>query len=62
MKIRIAAIALLLASAAACSQDVTAPHAPATRVHRDGTTFAPDTTPLLDDGGGMMGSGTRTLP
>jgi hypothetical protein len=56
MKIRIAALAILLAAAAACSNDVTAPRGPSARAFRDGTTAAPDTTPRAD-GAGMMGSG-----
>lgn len=63
MKIRIAAIVLVLAAAAACSSgDITAPRAAEVRSADGLTTFSPDSTPATDDGGGMMGSGSRTTP
>ena len=62
MKIRIAAVVLAVAAAAACSREVTAPVGDRARRVESVTTFAPDSTPVTDDGGGMMGSGSRTTP
>jgi hypothetical protein len=60
MKIRIAAIALLLTAAAACSRDLTGPGR--ARTLQGDTAFAADSTPAMDDGGTMMGSGSRSTP
>ena len=62
MKIRIAAVVLAVAAAAACSQDLTGPAGGHTRSVQGVTAFKPDSTPATDDGGGMMGSGSRTSP
>jgi hypothetical protein len=62
MKIRIAAVVLAVLAAAACSQDLTGPAGGHVRRVEGVTTVKPDSTPATDDGGTMMGSGSRTSP